>query len=251
MTTYSIPYEKNMKNKPYSLAINIVLYVIGAMLGFTLVLLATWADVEAQFYGFYRRSNTPLPGLDCPIFMTSSEVNKVSLRITNTTDKPLNPNIRTEISTSALPFLSIESIKIAPAESKTMEWRIGPENIDLKHFVFVEVLVYSFYPLPTSEGICGIFFVNLPINGSTIVAVMTLLSLLGMGVGLYGLNRVPSPTRRVATIKYPLLFLSFLIAAAILASLLEWWLQGLVLLVLILLLTLVLILAILGLLNKE
>ena len=230
-----------MKNKQPPLIVSIVVYILAALVGFTLVLLATWADMEAQMYGFYRRASNPLPGLNCPIFMTPGEVNKVSLRLTNTTGKPLTPGIRTEISTPVMPFLSIESIKLAPGESKTVEWKIGPENIDLGRFIFVDVLTYSSYPLPNREDRCGIFIVNLPTNGRTIIAVMAILSLLGMGVGLYGLNRSPSLARRVSIARRPLLVLSALIAISILVIFWGWWGPGVILVVLTLLLALIIL----------
>jgi hypothetical protein len=230
-----------MKNTHPPLIVNIVIYILAALIGFTLVLLATWADVEAQMYGFYRRASIGLPGLNCPILMTPGEVSKVSLRLTNTTNNLLAPNIRMEISKPAMPFLSTESVKLAAGESKTMEWTIGPENIDLGNFIFINALTYSSYPLPSRESMCGVFIINLPTNGRTIVAIMTILSLLGMGFGLYGLNRSPSLARRFLIARRPLLVLSVLIAVSILVTFVGWWWPGVILLVL----TLLLVMAIL------
>ena len=225
-----------MKTKHLPLIASIVIYILGAAIGFTLVLLSTWAGVEAQFYGFSRRANTPLTGFHCPIFLTPGETGKVSLRVSNPTSGPLSPNVRADISTPGMPALTTQSVKLAPGESKTLEWTIGPQNVDLGHFIFVEVLVYSTYPLPTREAICGINIINLPTNGRMIVAGMALLSLLGMGFGLVGLNRVPSPARRVLVAQRPLLVLSILITAAILVTFESWWGPGSILVVLILLL---------------
>jgi hypothetical protein len=227
-----------MKNNQPPLIVHVVIYFLAALIGFTLVLLATWADVEAQTYGFYRRANIGLPGLNCPILMTPGEVSKVSLRLTNTTNKLLAPNIRTEISKPVMPFLSTESVKLAAGESKTLEWTIGPGNIDLEHFIFINVLTYSFYPLPSRESMCGVFIINLPTNGRTIVTIMTILSLLGMGFGLYGLNRSPSLSRRVLIARRPLLVLSILIAVSIFVTFGGWWWPGVILLTLTLLLAL-------------
>ena len=225
-----------MKNNRPPLIVSIVIYILAALIGFALVLLATWADVEAQTYGFYRRANIGLPGLNCPILMTPGEVSKVSLRLTNTTNNLLTPNIRMEISKPVMPFLSTESVKLAAGESKTMEWTIGPENIDLGNFIFINALTYSSYPLPSRESMCGVFIINLPTNGRIIVAIMTILSLLGMGFGLYGLNRSPSLARRVLIARRPLLVLSVFIAVSILVTFVGWWWPGVILLVLTLLL---------------
>jgi len=227
-----------MKNTHLPPIVSIVIYILAAIIGFTLVFLATWADVEAQTYGFYRRANAGLPGLNCPILMTLGEVGKVSLHLTNTTNNLLVPNIRTEISTPVTLSLSTESVKLAAGESKTMEWTIGPGNIDLEKFIFVDVLTYSSYPLPNRESMCGVFIVKLPTNGRTIVTIMTILSLLGMGFGLYGLYRSPSLAQRLLISRRPLLVLSVLIAVSIFVTFLGWWWLGVILLVLISLLAL-------------
>ena len=219
---------------------SIATFVLGAVIGFTLVLLATWADVEAQDYGFYRRANTPLHGLNCPVFMARDGVGKISLRLTNRTDNPLSPNVRTEISTPALPSLHTQSVKLAPGESKTLTWTIGPENIDLGYFVFTEILVYSIYPLPDRESICGTLVVNLPIEGNTLMILMMVLSLLGMGVGLYGIYRSHYRSRRMDILRFPLMFLTGLLAISMAMIFFEWWLQTSIILVVIFLLVLVL-----------
>ncbi len=225
-----------MKNTHLPPIVSIVIYILAAIIGCTLVFLATWADVEAQTYGFSRRANAGLPGLNCPILMTLGEVGKVSLHLTNTTKNLLAPNIRTEISTPVTLSLSTEFVRLAAGESKTMEWTIGPGNIDLEKFILVDVLIYSSYPLPNRESMCGVFIVKLPTDGRTIVTIMTILSLLGMGFGLYGLYRSPSLTQRILIARRPLLILSVLIAVAIFVTFLGWWWPGLIFLVLTLLL---------------
>jgi hypothetical protein len=228
-----------MKIKSPSPILSIMLYIFGVLIGFTLVLLATWSNVEAQFYGFYRRASNPLPGLRCPILMTDGETTQISLRIKNTTDKPLSPNIRMEISRPGMLFLSTQTVKLQPGESKTVFWAIGPDNIDLGHFIFAETLVYSFYPIPERQGICGIYILNLPGRGGPIVAVMILLSLLGMGAGLYGLHHLSNPSPRVLIARRPLLALVVLMTVSLIVTIIGWWGPGLILLILFVLLTVV------------
>jgi hypothetical protein len=228
-----------MKIKSTPPILSIMLYILGALIGFTLVFLSTWADVEAQFYGFYRRANVPLPTLRCPIVMTDSETAQVSLRLKNTTDKPLSPNLRAEISTPALPFLSTQTVKLEAGESKTVYWAIGPDNVDLGHFIFAQVLAYSFYPIPDRQGTCGIYILNLPGRGGTYVALATLLSLLGMAAGLYGLRLIPNPSRRILMVKRPMLALAILMTVALIVTIIGWWWPGLILLILLVLLSVV------------
>ena len=41
---------------------SLVYFSLAAAIGFTLILIATWADFESTFYGFDRRASAPLGG---------------------------------------------------------------------------------------------------------------------------------------------------------------------------------------------
>lgn len=217
--------------------IGIALYIIGACLGFLLALLAAWADVEAQTYGFYRRADQPLNGLQCPILMTAGEESKIFVRIANTTDKPLVPNVRVEISTPALADIFTQSVRLEPGESRTLAWTVGPQNIDLGNFIFASALVYAAHPLPEQQSMCGIYIVRLPGKGAAIVMLTIALSLLCMGGGLYALYRNADARPRLNTLKGSLTAAAFLILIALIATFLGWWLQSVIALVITALLT--------------
>ncbi|HNO31209.1 MAG TPA: hypothetical protein PKI78_05440 [Anaerolineales bacterium] len=200
-----------------------IVYVIGALLGLTLTVLATWADVEAAFYGFDRTGGDQMNTLSCPILMTSRETSAFSIKVSNRTDRNLSPSIKTDISTRAAPISSYEPIKLAPGETKKMEWSIGPENQDLGRFIFARAWVYAAYPQPDLENTCGIFILPLPGKGTFYTWAMILLSLAGMGYGLYGFKKA-SPNIALPA------FLTVVVVAGLLIDFQGIWLAGVLIL---------------------
>jgi len=208
-----------------------VIYALGVLVGLGLAVIATWADVEANFYGFPRRANNALGGLRCPVILSRNETGVVSLRVSNPTDRTLSPSVKTEISTPILAESFLKSVRLAPGESSRLEWRVGPENIDLEYFIFVKVLVYAFYPIPDRETTCGTFIMDLPLSGSTFLSLMVTLSLTAMGIALYLLYRSRARIPQAAAVLPPLTFLALVIILAFVISFIGWWIQATVALV--------------------
>jgi len=211
-----------------------LLFFAGVLLGLLLALLSAWADLEANFYGFLKQADTSLYGLSCPIMMTANESSHVSIEISNTTDRRLSPNVKTEISSPFTLIQSFDYANIAPGETTTLQKTIGAENIDLGQFIFVNVLVYSTYPMPNQQSICGVFILPMRGNGTMILIAGTLLSLLFTGSGAYFLRKSGLESKRLN----PLLFIAALVPIAIFISFIGWWLPTALVLA-VLLLTLV------------
>ncbi|HRK90333.1 MAG TPA: hypothetical protein PK152_14445, partial [Anaerolineales bacterium] len=163
-----------MENNTFRYNLFLSLFVFGVVCGLTLIVLSTWADLEAAYYGFARRAGSGLRGLSCPVLMTRDEVNTITLKVTNPTDRKLSPAIRMEISSPAMAFLYSDYVELQAGESTVKEWEIGPENVDLKRFIFAKVLVYASYPVPDRENTCGVFIVDLPGRGAVIAWAMVL-----------------------------------------------------------------------------
>jgi hypothetical protein len=230
-----------MKNNQPSIFLDFTAYVIGAAIGLFLIVISTWADLEATSYGFERLASGGLGGLRCPILMTPEESSTISFTISNPTDDLISPSIKTQVSTALLPEEYLEHLRLAPAASQRLQWTVGPENIDLEKFIFAKVLVYSAYPLPSRETTCGIFVVNLPGNGQVILAILILLSFLGMGWGLYSLNRSRSTSIWLAKRFAGLVFVALVIVIGCILSFTGKWLLSVLLMVVLLLTILVLI----------
>lgn len=207
-----------------------VVYVLGALLSLTVAVIATWSDLEASFYGFDRRGSNPLQSLHCPVFLNRNETGTVSVKISNTTDRKLSPAVRAEFSTRAMPILTLDSVEVGPGESKTVQWTIGPDNIDLERFIFSNVYIFASYPLPDRESTCGTFIVDLPIPGSALLLLMVVLGLAGMGGGLFMLNKLRPQSNQLEKALQPLTFLTVVIVLALAVSLAGWWVQAVLLL---------------------
>lgn len=208
----------------------LVIYVLGALLGLTVAIMATWSDLEAAFYGFDRRASTPLQNLHCPILLNRKETGVVSVNISNTTDRKLSPAVRAEFSSRLTAISTLDSVELAPGESKSLEWTIGPENIDLKRFIFSKVLVFASYPLPDREATCGTFVVDLPIPGGVLLFLMVTLGLAGMGGGWFMLDRSRLQSIQLEKALRPLTFLTVVMVLTLVVSLAGWWVQAVLLL---------------------
>jgi hypothetical protein len=167
--------------------------------------------------------------------MTRDEVNTITLKVTNPTDRKLSPAIRMEISSPAMAFLYSDYVELQAGESTVKEWEIGPENVDLKRFIFAKVLVYASYPVPDRENTCGVFIVDLPGRGAVIAWAMVLFSLLGMGAGLYGLSQVKDEERSGADLARQLSFLAVVVILGLITVYMGMWIQGILVLVIALL----------------
>ena len=214
------------KNQP-KLQFSVLLTLAGILMGLLLSLLAVWADYESTSYGFTRRAQTQFPGLTCPVFMGRNESRTVYLKISNTTDQNLSPGVRTQISTPDEPISTVEAIRLAPGEQKTLQRTVGPENVDLGMFIFVDALVYAIYPMPDQESTCGILV--LPVtNGMYPLIFGTALSILLMAVGTSPLYKNALSAGRSRS----LLFVVIATILAMTAGFLGSWLAALLLIIL-------------------
>lgn len=181
--------NKNVALQPKPV-FSVLLTLAGILIGLVLSLLAVWADYESTSYGFLKRASAPFRGLSCPLFLGRNETGTISLKIVNSTDRPLSPGVRTEISTSQELVSELEFVQLAPGEQATVQRAVGPENIDLGSFILVSASVFSMYPLPDQETTCGIFV--LPVAGGSrwILILGTTISLLLMSVGTFLLYKI-------------------------------------------------------------
>jgi hypothetical protein len=217
------------------LFVSFLSYLVGTIIGLFLIITITWADMESTFYGFQRLASGGLNGVDCPAWMTRAETGTIALRLSNPTNDPIRPAVMTEISTPLVPEEFVQNIQLAPGESKKLEWTVGSENIDMRHFIFARVLVYSAHPLPSRETTCGIYVVNLPGSGRVLLPVLVTLSLLGLGWGLYGMQIWGQLNGWVSKNKRSLALFAFLILLGLVVSLTGGWMASVVVLALFLL----------------
>jgi hypothetical protein len=215
--------ENNYQRKSH---FPVILALTGILLGLLLTLLAVWADYESTAYGFPRRARAPLQGLTCPVFMGRNEGGVVSLKISNPTDGNLSPSIRTQISTSSVPDSQLEAVRLAPGEQVTLQRAVGPENIDLGMFIFVDALVYAAYPLPDRQTTCGILVIPFT-NGTAPWIFGTALSVLFMIAGTYLLYKNELTVAR----SRPLFVMVIATMLAMTLGYVGWWLGAIFLVI--------------------
>ena len=216
--------ENNQQRKPQ---FPIILALTGILMGLVLSVLAVWGDYESTSYGFLRRAQAPFRGLRCPVFIGKNESRVVSIQVSNPTHQTLSPGVRTQISTANEFESKTDYIQLAPGEKKTLQRMVGPENVDLGMFIFVDALVYAAYPMPDQETTCGILV--LPItNGTFPLLFGTALSILFMATGTYLLYKNDLSARRSRS----LLFIVIATVLAMTAGYLGWWFMALFLIIL-------------------
>lgn len=225
-----------MKTTQTTSIFGILLYSLAVITGLFLIGIATWGDMEAASYGFPRRASSSLRELNCPILLTRNELirnetGKISLNVSNPTDKPLHPSVRTEISADFDPQVFNESVDLAPGESKRLDWSIGPENIDLGRFILASVQVYASYPIPNRETTCGIFIIDLPGSGRTIATTLVAFTLIGLGWGLYSMNKSDFRQGRAGGVWNAIILLTVLIVGGLVLSFTGAWLPSIAILV--------------------
>lgn len=116
----------------------------------------------------------------------------------------------------------------------TVQRTVGPENVDLGMFIFVDALVYAVYPLPDREATCGILVLPIP-NGTYLFVSGTALSLLFMAADTYLLYKNGLPDGRSRSML--LMVITTLLAMTF--GYLGWWSGALFLILLLILASLI------------
>jgi len=214
--------------KKTSYIFGIVLYVIGLVLGLFIAGSSVMADIEAEFYGFDNLSNGRFSTLRCPAVMNRNETGTVRMTLTNTLDRPINPNIRTDISTIAVIESSRVKPSLEPGQSQILEWQVDKDNIDLGNFIFVKIYIFPEYPLPLREATCGIFVFNLPfLKGSQWFGLGVVVSIMSLGIGLFLLKQSSDVlVKRSRERMYALIALAIALVGTMAFGLLGWWVAG-------------------------
>lgn len=229
-----------MNNIRSSRWLSVLAYTVGVGVGFFLILVGAWADVESGAYDFPRLANAGLGGLRCPVLMTREETGTISLRLSNPTDNPITPSVKVQVSTDTLPQEFTENIELLPGESSWLEWPVTSENIDLGWFILAKVMRFSTYPLPSQEATCGIFIIDFPGTGRVLFPVLVTLSLIGLGWGLLQINRSQPANTWLSKHRGSLTFLALMIGLGLLLIVVSGWIFSLLALVVILLLIVIL-----------
>jgi hypothetical protein len=216
--------NRNIQRKPL---VPVILTLTGILIGLLLALLAVWADYESTAYGFLKRAQASFGGLKCPVFIGKNESGMVSIKVSNPTDRTLSPGVQVELSTSNELVSETEFVSLEPGEQINLQKSIGPQNVDLGMFIFVNALVFSTHPMPARETTCGILVLPTT-SGTPILILGATLSILFMAVGTFFLYRNKQPAPR----SHSLLFIVIATVTAMFLGFMGWWLVAAILIIL-------------------
>jgi hypothetical protein len=157
--------------------------LIGIAVGMMLFGSAAWADLEATFYGFEEMGGGRLNKMDCPILMTSSDVGTVSATFKNPNNSPVQFMVRIDVSSSGVFRTERSMLSLDSNKSKTVEWHVTSEDIDMRNFIFAQVSNYPANKIPFRQATCGILVLKLPqFTGSQVFT----FAMIGIVVGIIG-----------------------------------------------------------------
>ena len=143
----------------------LIIFFIGYILGMVIIGISTFGDFEAYMFQFHIGfdGDETLKALDCPVMMASSETETITATFNNPSKNRISPSVWAQISEG---FFTVvrdykENLFIEPGESEQLQWTIAAEDAVFGHWVLFKVHVYSQYPLPSSDGLCGIFVADM------------------------------------------------------------------------------------------
>lgn len=214
----------------------VFLYVAGILLGIALAAVSTWGDLEASLFDPAERPEKANVSLRCPVFITRHEVGEVSAAFANTGKRPVQRTAWAHISQGFVTLMREERVKLPlePGETKRMSWFVSAEDAAYGFLILVRVSALRQAPMPSQSQACGILVLDIPgVSGLFITVVWLLLSLMGIGFGLWLWLRTSRPfdqRRQVATAAMAVL--AVLVVGALAAGLLGQWVAGVLLLAL-------------------
>lgn len=208
----------------------IFLFSIGVLFGVAFFAAATFADVEAVFYGFDRFGYKSTSAFYCPVVIASDENGVVRAVFKNDNEKAIRPTVRFQTSSPSVFRTEITRLEIGPGESESLEWEISQNDMAYRNLVFAKIMTYASYPSPDVEQTCGILVLDLPsLTGRQATGLVIAVSLAGMILG-GGLWLVSRPVKGRAREAWPaMLTLAVVVLAGMGSVLLAMWPAGILL----------------------
>lgn len=163
-----------------------VLFTLGLFLAAGLILIATWPDLESDFYGFTTLSEKRLGGVTCPVLITADEQALISARVTNETPHNANFSLRADVSGFMESRSEQQRVPIAPGETETVSWSLNAEDAVYRNFILAAIYRNAVYPMPIAQTTCGVYVLSMRgVPGSTIYWTFFALGVLALGAGLF------------------------------------------------------------------
>lgn len=210
--------------------LGILLFSAGLLLGMALFGVVVWADFEAVLFNPGLRRDASLRSLRCPVMITESETGIVTASLTNPLDRPIDRYVRAHITDGYVTLMREvdQSVSIAPGGRERLAWEVTADDAAFERFILVRVVVRGRYPLPSRQGTCGIFVVDVPyLTGDQVFGLVFTAGLISMGLGFGLWYRASEPLReRGLQATRAMGMLASSVALGTIVGWLGWWLPG-------------------------
>jgi hypothetical protein len=227
--------------------VSIILFSIGALIGFLLAVGTIWAHLEMPFYFEYSyaavsSANQGYSALECPILLTNADSGLVSVDITNTADKVINIRFQGEISYMGGITRNVEFTPAIPVgETSRIQFEVNKDDVVFNNLILVRTYQFSTYQTPALMGSCAIFMIPISfLTGNELLILTLLFSGLSIIIGIVlwiANNRPMIGLPRSALIA--MITVSLLVLAAVIAGIAGWWIPGILLLMVIIIMAVV------------
>jgi hypothetical protein len=163
---------------------------LGLLISITLIVLALWPDLEAEYYGFTRLTNVRFGGLRCPVLMAADEQAPITARVTNRTDYKANITVRAVFSTRGSPDEQRERRSFEPGQTEIFSWPLSAEDAVFNdNFVLARVYMLGAYTMPRSESGCGVYVLNMQgVNGMSVYWALFATAVVSLIAGVFLLD---------------------------------------------------------------
>ena len=225
--------------------IGIFIFAIGALVGFAMALLLTWANFELPFY--FERSyfsvSTPTTEkleLSCPLLLTTVDDGAIKAYLPNTTDKTINLDFRVQVSFMEGIERELQfNPEVLSGETGVVDVKIDSADRFYNMFILMRAFQFPTYKTPARAGSCAV--VMLPFNfvdGSEALLLILGILILFMGGGLLLFARINKPlVKKNKSIFNSMVVTTVFIGIAIAAGVLSYWVLGIIMLAVIFLQT--------------
>jgi hypothetical protein len=212
----------------FSRILGYAIFFVGAILGFALSITLIWNRMEAVNYYFSGIKYEPFQGLQCPAMIAPRETGVVNIVFDNQRDRDDTFFYRAEISGDVFTRQVEDQLLVPARETRSIQLTVDANDVDLRFFIFVKMNILPSASRPAQEAVCGIVVADiLGLTGAQVSTMTTVLSFLGMAVGLGLWQRAnPGTDPKMAR---AMQILGFLVLLTMLAGAMGWWLPGIAL----------------------
>ena len=167
-------------------------FSIGILIGFFILSLMVWGDLEASLFSSSLDADKSLSSLRCPVFMSPGESGVITAKFTNPTDKDWSRYTRAFISEGFVTLMREIKMEV-PVPSggrETAIWEVYPQDAAYDRIIFFRVYVNAKYPYPSMGGSCGIIMMDFwGLTGQQIFIGLVLVSLVCITLGILILRK--------------------------------------------------------------